>query len=306
MAPLHHYRDDSSSWSVASPISVAASLSAIHFLIEKQLLLTTTSHQQTLSSTSSASSGYGTPSVTAETVECVQTKKKRLGILRSRTKLPSHWPLALVCSGIHKAADDIDECSSCYSFSRNNSVHFPPSDSMITATHTRPKTHILDLRTLHYSDYEIRRFKREDKREKKAERAQEQEDSLSSPVKVVRRRDTVVNNPSSARHDATAKNSSLDPLKGGIPLPPMNNDSDESSGEEGDDATPESATPTLSLPPSTITVTDAYSLSSIASEVACEALKRLNGHITHSESNIKEPAVNSAPSHWIHCTSFNG
>lgn len=77
------------------------------------------------------------------------------------------------------------------------------------------------------------------------------------------------------------------------PNPSMHNGSDESSDEEGDEATIESARPALSLPSSSLR-TVIY-----CAEVACEALKRLNVNITQysSESNNKEPAANSTPSH---------
>eukprot|EP00584_Thalassiosira_punctigera_P004828 CAMPEP_0172526482 /NCGR_PEP_ID=MMETSP1067-20121228/1404_1 /TAXON_ID=265564 ORGANISM="Thalassiosira punctigera, Strain Tpunct2005C2" /NCGR_SAMPLE_ID=MMETSP1067 /ASSEMBLY_ACC=CAM_ASM_000444 /LENGTH=298 /DNA_ID=CAMNT_0013310013 /DNA_START=49 /DNA_END=945 /DNA_ORIENTATION=+ len=44
---------------------------------------------------------------------------------------------------------------------RCHSVRFPSSSSVVTAVHTRPRTHILDVPSLYYSPHDTRRFKRE-------------------------------------------------------------------------------------------------------------------------------------------------
>lgn len=44
---------------------------------------------------------------------------------------------------------------------QRHSVQFPVATSIVTATHTRPRTHILDIPSLYYSPQDTRRFKRE-------------------------------------------------------------------------------------------------------------------------------------------------
>lgn len=79
-------------------------------------------------------------------------------ILR-RSTAPSHWPLSLLPSNGDR-----------------RSVHFPPPPSIVTATHTRPRTHILDRRDLYYSDQDIKKFKREYKSEKTGVNAGDEHD----------------------------------------------------------------------------------------------------------------------------------
>ena len=64
------------------------------------------------------------------------------------------------------------------------SVHFPPSSSMITATHVRPRTNSDEVSELYYSNQEIRRNKREralrQLNEKKAWIVAEQKEALKN------------------------------------------------------------------------------------------------------------------------------
>lgn len=86
----------------------------------------------------------------------------------SSSSSPSHWPTIPLPNSLSSSftrtlgktsADDVAQQSS--------SVSFPPDDEMITSINSRPRTHILDMRSLYYSEFEIRRFKREYKREKR-------------------------------------------------------------------------------------------------------------------------------------------
>lgn len=58
---------------------------------------------------------------------------------------PSHWPFA------------------------SRKVHFPRSSSIVTATYTRPRTHVIDVPTLYYSPEDVRRFKRDYRRSLRAQ-----------------------------------------------------------------------------------------------------------------------------------------
>ncbi len=66
----------------------------------------------------------------------------------------------------------------------NQSVHFPPSSSIITATHVRPRTNSDEVPELYYSNQDIRRNKREralrQLNEKKAKIVAEQKEALKN------------------------------------------------------------------------------------------------------------------------------
>ena len=75
------------------------------------------------------------------------------GIL-CRADAPEHWPLS----------------RPWVSSAKSMVVRFPPDDALVTATYTRPRTHVLDIRVLHYTDDEIKSMKRAYKQRKKMQK----------------------------------------------------------------------------------------------------------------------------------------
>ena len=211
-------------------------------------------------------------------------------ILR-RANAPAHWPLAFPSS----------------SSSNELSAHFPPADSIVTDIHTRPRTHILEVPDLHYSDLEIKMFKREYKRENKMEsidcQMKEHDFCLNSQHDysfwvTVREWYGSLSSSALTIYDG-GKNAanSWDPLNdNGHDMVRIDDDSDESSDDEITESTPSS-----SLPSSIAIITS-------VSQMAQETLSRSNRHSPHSTTQCGAESKNeelSAPSHWIHCTSFN-
>lgn len=272
MAPL--LRDDGSNGSDRLDRNTSAALRAcISFVHDENESATTTKTVTTASSASSHRSSNHAP------------ENDDGGILRRTTDaVPSHWPTLL----LDPDDDSVDDAR----LGSRRRVHFPPGPSIVTAVRTRPRTHILDVSALHYGDREIRKFKREYKREKR----KNGQDDGSLGIKVI---------------------AGMISILWGT-WDPSNVDENSDSNDEGYDvitaalATASSAAAAKTSPPSSITVTDAC-------EAAREALSRLNTnnyggiHTAASSSSFSmadaqwdgEETNDTAPSHWIHCSSFN-
>ncbi|KAL7554672.1 hypothetical protein ACHAWF_018172 [Thalassiosira exigua] len=78
---------------------------------------------------------------------------------------PSHWPRT------------------------STTVRFPPESSMVTATYTRPRTHILDVPHLFYSPEDIRQFKRQHRSKIRAQNLSREKTELNGRTAPSERKD---------------------------------------------------------------------------------------------------------------------